>query len=45
MLIGEAAILTLVYYRSQLLLKPTVVRIPISPMDYWFWKDVVVESH
>ena len=44
MLISEAPILPLAYYRSHLLVKPAVVRIPLSPMTYWLWKDVVVES-
>jgi ABC-type oligopeptide transport system substrate-binding subunit len=44
MLIGEAAILPLVYHRSHLLMKPWVIRAPISSMAYWFWKDVVIES-
>ena len=44
MLIGEAAILPLAYYRSHLLVKPAVVRIPLSPVAYWLWKDVVIES-
>jgi len=43
-LIGEAPILPLVYYRSHLLVKPALARIPLSPMAYWFWKDVVIES-
>jgi oligopeptide transport system substrate-binding protein len=45
MLIGEAVVLPLVYYRSHLLVKPAVARMPLSPMAYWFWKDVVIESH
>jgi oligopeptide transport system substrate-binding protein len=45
MLIDEAVVLPLVYYRSHLLVKPAVTRMPLSPTAYWFWKDVVIESH
>jgi oligopeptide transport system substrate-binding protein len=44
MLISEAPILPLAYYRAHLLVKPALVRIPLSPMTYWLWKDVVIES-
>jgi len=41
----EVPILPLAYMRSHLLVKPWVSRLPISPIRYWFWKDVTVESH
>ena len=44
-LVKEAAILPLFYARMQRLVKPWVVRYPISPTWSAFWEDVVLEPH
>ena len=44
LLMGEAAVMPLVYGRIDLLLKPWVRQYPISPVRFWFWKDVVMEE-
>ncbi len=40
----EAAVMPLVYGRIDLLLKPWVRKFPLSPVRFWFWKDVVIEE-
>ena len=45
LLVGEAGLLPLLYGRLNLLVKPWVTRLPLSPSNYWFWKDVVIEPH
>jgi len=45
MLIEEAVVLPLVYGMTHLLVKPWIKRVPISPMQDWFLKDVVIEPH
>ena len=44
LLMKEAAVMPLVYGRIDLLLKPWVRQFPISPVRFWFWKDVVMEA-
>jgi len=44
-LVEEAPILPLTYMRSHLLIKPWVRRLPLSAIKWWFWKDVIIESH
>ncbi len=44
-LVEEAAIMPLVYGRTQLLVKPWVSKLPTTPIKAWFWKDVVIEPH
>jgi len=44
LLIQEAAVMPLIYGRVDLLLKPRVRRYPLSPVGFWFWKDVVIEE-
>ena len=44
LLIQEAAVMPLVYGRIDVLLKPWVHQFPISPVRFWFWKDVVMEE-
>jgi ABC-type oligopeptide transport system substrate-binding subunit/tRNA A-37 threonylcarbamoyl transferase component Bud32 len=44
LLIQEAAVMPLVYGRIDFLLKPWVRKFPISPVRFWFWKDVVMEE-
>lgn len=44
-LIEQAPIMPLVYGRLHLLIKPWVTRFPVSPIQYWFWKDVIIEPH
>jgi hypothetical protein len=31
------------YARHNLLLRPWVRRFPVSPVRFWFWKDVVLD--
>jgi oligopeptide transport system substrate-binding protein len=44
-LIEEAAIVPLYYFRSHLLVKPWVSKYPTSATGGQFWKDVVIEPH
>jgi ABC-type oligopeptide transport system substrate-binding subunit/class 3 adenylate cyclase len=44
-LVEEAPILPLFYSRLHLLVKPWVKRFPVSPLKWWFWKDVIIEPH
>jgi oligopeptide transport system substrate-binding protein len=45
LLIEAAAVLPLTYSRSHLLIKPWVTKYPLSAMNHWMWKDVVIEAH
>ena len=45
MLIEEAVVLPLSYNMNHMLVKPWVKRFPISPMQDWFLKDVIIEPH
>ncbi|MBN1810663.1 MAG: AAA family ATPase, partial [Anaerolineae bacterium] len=45
MLVEQAVIAPLVYWRSHMLVKPWVRRFPISAIKWWYWKDVVIEPH
>jgi ABC-type oligopeptide transport system substrate-binding subunit/DNA-binding SARP family transcriptional activator len=44
-LVEEAPIMPLSYWRCRLLLKPWVRRYPTSPIKDCFWKDVIMEPH
>jgi oligopeptide transport system substrate-binding protein len=44
-LVEEAPVLPLLYWRFHLLVKPWVRKYPTSPMKTWFWKDVIIEPH
>jgi oligopeptide transport system substrate-binding protein len=44
-LVEEAAIMPVFYSRAHLLVKPWVRKYPISAMEYWFWKDAIIEPH
>jgi ABC-type oligopeptide transport system substrate-binding subunit/DNA-binding SARP family transcriptional activator len=44
-LIEEAALLPLTYGRLHMLVKPWVRKFPLSPLKWWFFKDVIVEPH
>jgi len=44
-LVEEAVIMPFAYWRSHLLIKPWVKRFPISPIKWWFWKDVFIDPH
>jgi oligopeptide transport system substrate-binding protein len=45
MLIEEAVVMPLFYGRFHALVKPWVKSFPLSPIKYWFWKDVIIEPH
>ena len=44
-LVDEAPIIPLTYWRSYLLMKPWIRKFPTSAAKSWFWKDIVVEPH
>jgi ABC-type oligopeptide transport system substrate-binding subunit len=44
-LVEEAPILPLLYDRCHLLVKPWVIKFPISPIKWNFWKEVIIEPH
>ena len=44
-LIEEAAISPLSYGQHHILLKPWVKSFPISPLRFWFWKNVHLDPH
>jgi oligopeptide transport system substrate-binding protein len=44
-LVEEAVILPLLHWRFHLLVKPWVSKFPTSPMEAWFWKDVIIKPH
>lgn len=43
--IEQAAIIPLTYLRAHFLVKPWVKRLPTSPIQSWFWQDVIIEAH
>ena len=45
MLVDQAAVMPLVYFRQHMLIKPWVKRYPASPVRFDFWKDVIIEPH
>jgi oligopeptide transport system substrate-binding protein len=44
-LVEESAVVPLTYGRLHMLLKPWVSQFPVSPLRFWFYKDVIVEPH
>lgn len=44
-LVQEAPVLPLTYGRNHLWQKSWVRKYPLSPMVFWFWKDVIIEPH
>ena len=44
-LVEEAALMPLTYGRLHMLLKPWIRKFPVSPLKWWFFKDVIVEPH
>jgi oligopeptide transport system substrate-binding protein len=44
-LVEEAPVMSWCHIRWSLLVKPWVKRYPVSPMQQWFWKDVIIEPH
>ena len=44
-LLEAAVIMPLAYGREHWLVKPWVKKLPISPIKWWFWKDVVMAPH
>jgi oligopeptide transport system substrate-binding protein len=44
-LVEEAVILPLLHGRFHMLVKPWVSKFPTSPMEAWFWKDVIIKPH
>jgi hypothetical protein len=45
MLVEEVVVLPVAYVKTHLLVKLRVKRFPISPLQEWFLKDVVIEPH
>ena len=44
-LVEAAAIISLTYSRSHVLVKPWVRKFPASALNQWLWKDIVIEAH
>jgi len=44
-LVEESPIMPLYYMRQHLLVKPWVSKFPISAINHWFWKDIIIEPH
>jgi ABC-type oligopeptide transport system substrate-binding subunit len=44
-LMREAMIMPLTYGRYQMVVKPWIKRLPISPLGANYWKDVIIEPH
>ncbi len=44
-LMEESPLIPLTYARRNLLLKPWVRTFPVSPIGWWFWKDVILAPH
>jgi oligopeptide transport system substrate-binding protein len=44
-LVEQAPIIPLIYRRHDVLVKPWVTQFPVSPMSWYFWKDVIIEPH
>jgi ABC-type oligopeptide transport system substrate-binding subunit/class 3 adenylate cyclase len=45
LLIEGAAVMPLVYLRTHFLVKPWLVKYPVSALRSAFWKDVIIEPH
>jgi oligopeptide transport system substrate-binding protein len=45
LLIEGAAVMPLVYLRTHFLVKPWLVKYPVSALRPFFWKDVIIEPH
>jgi ABC-type oligopeptide transport system substrate-binding subunit/class 3 adenylate cyclase len=44
-LIEGAAVMPMVYLRAHFLVRPWVIRYPVSALRPFFWKDVIIEPH
>ena len=44
-LVEDAALSPLTYWRAHLLVKPWLRRFPISPFGRYSWKDIILEAH
>jgi ABC-type oligopeptide transport system substrate-binding subunit len=44
-LLKSAVIMPLLYGREHWLVKPWVKKLPVSPIKWWFWKDVMLGPH
>jgi ABC-type oligopeptide transport system substrate-binding subunit len=44
-LVENAIVFPVAYGRWHLLFKPWVKKFPLSPMKWWYWKDVILEPH
>jgi len=44
-LIESAAVMPLAYLRAHFLVKPWVVKYPVSALRWFFWKDVIIKPH
>ena len=44
-LVEASPIMPLYYMRQHLLVKPWVSKFPISAINHWFWKDIIIEPH
>jgi peptide/nickel transport system substrate-binding protein len=40
---SEAGVMPLYYERLQFLIKPHIRRYPLSPANWWFWRDVEIQ--
>jgi ABC-type oligopeptide transport system substrate-binding subunit/DNA-binding SARP family transcriptional activator len=44
-LVREAAIVPLVYGRWHVLVKPWIQHFRLSPLNGWYWQDIIIEPH
>lgn len=44
-LMAGGLVAPLLYGRLHLLVKPWVRRFPVSPVSWWFWKEIIIEPH
>jgi ABC-type oligopeptide transport system substrate-binding subunit/class 3 adenylate cyclase len=44
-LVEGAAVMPMVYFFAHFLVKPWVIRYPVSALRPFFWKDVIIEQH
>lgn len=43
-LVEQAVLAPLAYWRTHLLVHPSVQRLPTSPVKWWYWKDVLLDA-